>query len=208
MGKNLIAKAKFVGKKKPKSRPHTPVIVVQDHCLISTRTALTLRPTLRTPTPPVMHRANISPSPKPRHLRVLFLDIDGVMLPFGDQLPPVMASPNGFGIEAMHSLSAILDACADVVLVLSSTWRCAGGEKDVIAEFAFYTLHYNPASRLGGIVELGSFLFTTDKLMHTHRQWEIAAWLKTAGTNERQRFVIDAWLVLDDEELGPLIPPP
>lgn len=117
-------------------------------------------------------------------LQAVFLDIDGVLLPFGGA-----EQQTNFATTALHALSTILEACPRAELVLSSTWRCAGGQPAVIAEFeAYATKHGGP---LGNVTH---FRHTTSLTQHDHRQWEVATWLEGAHG-------VEGWVALDDEEV-------
>ena len=123
---------------------------------------------------------------------VLFLDIDGVLLPFG-------GSRNGdgenrerkgyhFSGQCMHALGVVLDAVPETLVCLSSTWRCGGGQKAIVEEF----------QRFGGtLANVRSFTYTTSLTQHDHRQWEIAMWLELNATS----LPVTTWVALDDEEL-------
>jgi len=58
---------------------------------------------------------------------VVFLDVDGVLLPFGDGAAAGPAD-GGFPDAPLAALSAILEASGATV-VLSSTWRCSALSK-------------------------------------------------------------------------------
>lgn len=68
----------------------------------------------------------------PRERPVVFLDIDGVLLPFGDGAP-TLDSPERFPDAALAALSCIIEATA-ARIVLSSTWRASQGAQQVILD--------------------------------------------------------------------------
>jgi HAD domain in Swiss Army Knife RNA repair proteins len=136
---------------------------------------------------------------------IVFLDIDGVLLPF----------PNKFNImkgrifpdETMSALSLILKAfpstkkdsssainhnefvATDVDIVLSSTWRVQKSIRDeIIADFHSYS-YDGPLSTVDGFYDI------TDPSFHGIRQHEIYQWLQTQETRS------SAWIALDDEDL-------
>ena len=96
-------------------------------------------------------------------MKAVFLDIDGVLLPFGGDKP---YDSEHFCETALQALSDILAACPEAELVLSSTWRCGGGDICAIAEFAAFASKH-PGSPLGGVKE---FKYTTSLAQYDHRQ--------------------------------------
>lgn len=157
-------------------------------------------------------------------MKAVFLDIDGVLLPFGE--PPPASTEDAapaqnehaagdedkgrFTEQSLSALSRILSATGAQV-VLSSTWRCCGGAEAVIEEFRLFAVRQQ---RRGGapqdsscplrtIADKGDFEFITDPAMHSQRQWEIAAWLESAAAKGLE---VQGWCALDDEELVSLDP--
>jgi HAD domain in Swiss Army Knife RNA repair proteins len=152
-----------------------------------------------------------------RHI-VLFLDIDGVLLPFPTK--PLFQFPDGriFPNETLSALSLILEAfpkdkcnccnvdtsmvdnpashvcnCTAVNIVLSSTWRVQKSiRNDIIADFHAYGI--GPLSTFDA-----DFYDITDPKLHTERQHEIYAWLQQYC--ETNTYTDLAWIALDDEEL-------
>ena len=125
-------------------------------------------------------------------MRAVFLDIDGVLLPFGgDASLSSAAGETRFPDECLSALSSILDATG-AVLVLSSTWRCSSSAvKDILRNFQRYAAaHGGP---LGDYVD--GFDHTTCLAKHDVRQWEIIDWLRSF-TDE----VIESWVALDDDD--------
>lgn len=113
----------------------------------------------------------------------LFLDIDGVLLPFGDGVTDV--GTHEFPRRCLDALAQIVAACAPQV-VLSSTWRCDRHAVEIIRQqFVTY----------GEPLSLVPLDVCTDPTIHSERQWEIAAWLQA----ESKRGVdVSRWCVLDD----------
>ena len=117
-------------------------------------------------------------------LKVIFLDIDGVLLPFpnegntGDGLFPVST------LEPLHCLLKETEA----KVVLSSTWRV---RKDFIKDIV--------DSVQGFSVDFEGFFDITDPNMHSERQWEIEHWISKQRRNKAFGKIV--WLALDDEEL-------
>ena len=144
--------------------------------------------------------------PRPSSLRmrlvVIFLDIDGVLLPFGDEAPQL---PPGtlFNERSLASLSQLLAAPlpggARAQLVLSSTWRARQAFiDDILAEFRRYAASH-PDSPLLHLAEAGRFYDTTSICQFSTRQHEIATWLDRRQASKEP--APDAWVCLDDEEL-------
>ena len=162
-------------------------------------------------------------------MKAVFLDIDGVLLPFGD--PPLVeqldegtavhtpmdaeeredaATPHTgrFTERSLKALSLILSETGAQV-VLSSTWRCAGGADAIIEEFRLFAARERErrgeewACPLGVIADMGHFEFMTDPKMHSQRQWEIAAWIDEAQSDG---MILESWCALDDEELVSIDP--
>ena len=114
---------------------------------------------------------------------IVFLDIDGVILPFGHLL---------FPDPQLEALSSILEAFADnpPEIVLSSTWRVQEKfRRDILNQF------HNYAYQHGGPLTEIEFYDVTDISMHSERHYEIDAWLQ-AQTKQPL-----AWIALDDEDL-------
>jgi HAD domain in Swiss Army Knife RNA repair proteins len=124
---------------------------------------------------------------------VIFLDVDGVLLPFGDapRSATISSQTEGsiFPDSCLSAFSTILSAFHNPRVVLSSTWR-------VRKEFCDQIIDSLQAfgRKFGGPLENIRFYDTTDPTIHSTRQAEIDAWLQA---NEYRR----AWIALDDEEL-------
>jgi len=114
-------------------------------------------------------------------LKVIFLDIDGVLLPF----PNDNSSDNLFPVSTLRSLQCLLKETDGAKIVLSSTWRV---RKDFIQDIV------NCLQSFG--IEFEGFFDVTDPNMHSERQWEIQQWL--SKQNDYEKVV---WLALDDEDL-------
>lgn len=114
---------------------------------------------------------------------VIFLDIDGVLLPFGhaDQ-----DNQRLFPDSPLVALAHILRHVPTAQLVLSSTWRVQPRFIDLIVQ---------DFQAFGGILRNVNVWDITDPTLHSERQHEIYAWL------EDKQHTIQAWVALDDEEL-------
>lgn len=120
-------------------------------------------------------------------LKIIFLDIDGVLLPFPNDSG---ATVNGlFPPSTLHALQHLMKEVKDAKLVLSSTWRV---RQDYVQEILQCFTHFG--------IDVNEFYDITDPNLHSERQWEIQAWLSKKkmeiGANERI-----AWLAIDDEDL-------
>ncbi|KAG8469903.1 hypothetical protein KFE25_006358 [Diacronema lutheri] len=113
----------------------------------------------------------------------IFLDVDGVLLPFGEGV----GDSHQFPRRCLDALAHIITACAPEV-VLSSTWRCDPHAMAMMREQ--FRAYGEPLASL-------TLDVCTDLAMHSERQWEIAAWLQAASARglDVRRFV-----VLDDME--------
>jgi hypothetical protein len=145
--------------------------------------------------------ASTGPAPRPA-MRAVFLDIDGVMLPFGSGCDDESGRPGRFPDRCLKALDRVLiETGAEIVL--SSTWRCAGGATAVLDEFAAFAERERGRGRegqsaLGAVADEGQFRHITDPEMHLHRQWEIANWIESA---QSRGVLLEGWVALDDEEL-------
>jgi hypothetical protein len=129
-------------------------------------------------------------------LKVIFLDIDGVLLPF----PQTAANPSGrlFPDETLKALSRLLKH-AQAKLVLSSTWRV---RDDFCYDILECLQKYAEAQgQPNHILHCYSdqFFSKTDVNLHSERQWEIYDWLQTHQSQHVNQKIV--WLALDDEEL-------
>lgn len=119
----------------------------------------------------------------------LFLDVDGVLLPFGEgaQERPESTACGRFPEPCLVGLARIMRA-AQPHVVLSSTWRCSASALKLLRE-GFAAFGEPLAS-----IPLSS---TTNPRMHSERQWEIADWLQAASA---KGLDVSRFCVLDDEE--------
>lgn len=118
---------------------------------------------------------------------IIFLDIDGVLLPFPNALESTCGAI--FPDSTLQALSRILEAIPEALLVLSSTWRAQKSMiDDIIESFRLYGYAY--ASPLAQVT---SFYDLTDTSYHDERQYEIYRYL--------QKYPPRAWIALDDEDL-------
>jgi hypothetical protein len=117
--------------------------------------------------------------------KIIFLDIDGVILPFPQNesnKPEVGFLFPKANIQALKRLLQVTDA----KLVLSSTWRAQPAfVRDIIQDFENHSF------------PITEFYDLTDPDFHSERQWEIHKWIV-----QHQKKTKDiCWLALDDEEL-------
>lgn len=114
----------------------------------------------------------------------IFLDIDGVLLPFPFPFNNEDNMMSGsFPTRTIQALSTIYEAFLDnptqcsteIRIILSSTWRVSStAVQEIINNFQTYCIEKNPKSPLRSIT---SFFDTTDLMLHTTRQHEIYEWL-------------------------------
>ena len=125
---------------------------------------------------------------------LIFLDIDGVLAPFGGRAPPGPPTQRSAKLDAdaafapfdercVERLAAIVEATG-AAIILSSSWRARA---DAVAVIERRFRAFGPP--LSEKVPLP----TTDINYHSVRQWEIARYL---DKNPARR-----WVALDDEEL-------
>ena len=125
---------------------------------------------------------------------LIFLDIDGVLAPFGGRAPPGPPPQRAAKLDAdaafapfdercVERLAAIV-AATDATIVLSSSWRARA---DAVAVIERRFRAFGPP--LSETVPLP----TTDINYHSVRQWEIARYLEKRPARR--------WVALDDEEL-------
>jgi len=140
------------------------------------------------PLRPKSHYRNNKDKPTPRI--VIFLDIDGVLLPFGSPSPEHV-----FPQQKLHALSVLLDAFVDddVAVVLASSWRVdATLEQSVLDQFHEYSAEL--------LRSFPGFYDTTDPALLSSRQLEIYQWLEQQEQNDKD-YQLRAWVALDDLEL-------
>lgn len=124
--------------------------------------------------------------------RIVFLDIDGVLLPF----PRTGCADDGklFPGTTLEQLQRFWNHVTSndndemkVEWVLSSTWRV---KESYIRDIE------RALNEFGVPIE---FSDVTDPSMHSERQWEIYDWLEKQNLGNRNSKCV--WLALDDEEL-------
>ena len=134
------------------------------------------------------------PEPTAAEQPLIFLDIDGVLAPFGGRAPPGPPTQRAAKLDAdaafapfdercVERLAAIV-AATDATIILSSSWRARA---DAVAVVERRLRAFGPplSEKLP--------LPTTDTNYHSVRQWEIARYL--------EKHPARRWVALDDEEL-------
>ena len=125
---------------------------------------------------------------------LIFLDIDGVLAPFGGRAPPGPPTQRSAKLDAdaafapfdercTQRLAAIVEATG-ATIILSSSWR-ARADAVAVIERRFRAFGPPLSEKLP--------LPTTDVDYHSVRQWEIARHL--------EKHPARRWVALDDEEL-------
>ena len=147
---------------------------------------------------------------------IIFLDIDGVLLPF-PQDSSAKKPKRLFPDETLRAFSRLLHFAVGAKIVLSSTWRVRQDyQNDILDCFQDFADEHGDGP-LGYHANLG-FWSITDPTKHDERQWEIFEWLRQNNYNmqhghDQQHQALPnrqdqqgtqreiTWLVLDDEEL-------
>jgi HAD domain in Swiss Army Knife RNA repair proteins len=129
---------------------------------------------------------------------LVFLDIDGVLLPFPNSTESTCGAI--FPDDCLAALSTILATCpttsSSMELILSSTWRSQPNSvSDILDSFELYGKSHG-----GPLAKIQSFADMTDPTFHAERQHEIYRYL-LGGKNNNACQKTTAWVVLDDEEL-------
>jgi ribosomal protein S8 len=122
---------------------------------------------------------------------IVFLDIDGVLLPIG-----LESAERLFPEYTLDALAHILTQIPNAELVLSSTWRVQESFIQAIVD-DFKASGKSPLDQV-------TFTDITDPTMHTERQHEILEWLTRHGylqQHQQQQHQEVAWIAIDDEEL-------
>ena len=133
------------------------------------------------------------PEPAATAQPLIFLDIDGVLAPFGGRAPPGPPTQRSAKLDAdafapfdercTQRLAAIV-AATGATIVLSSSWR-ARADAVAVVERRFRAFGLPLSEKVP--------LPTTDINYHSVRQWEIARYLEKRPARR--------WVALDDEEL-------
>lgn len=161
---------------------------------------------------------------------IIFLDVDGVLLPFGGgqdgRAREVSSFAEGciFPTGAMEALTSLLreTRCLELsdgivgnpALVLSSTWRARPEfVEDILSSFRAYVGERassgDATTARAWEGRLESFFDMTDPNFHATRHDEIYHWLKTnasegavccSNANSR-KYTVRSWIALDDEDL-------
>ena len=160
---------------------------------------------------------------------IVFLDIDGVLLPFGDNshilgggvdLHTTYTSGCIFPDSTMEALSTLLMTLDDMRLgglmmntkiVLSSSWRSRQEfVSDILTSFQSFTKSRGARDEkismawentFGGGSKGYEFFDVTDTKYHLTRHNEILNWIDCARINGMGQFTIRSWIALDDEDL-------
>ena len=157
------------------------------HQIIKDLKQITMHPTLCCK--PTAEATMTTAHRRPGHI-LIFLDIDGVLLPFPERNESSCGAL--FPDDCMAALSSILEALPHARLVLSSTWRAKQNLIDDILD-SFYKY---AKAKGGPLTKIQEFADTTDRNYHTERQHEIYKYLFYDNEDK-----VAAWVALDDEEL-------
>jgi hypothetical protein len=155
---------------------------------------------------------------------IIFLDIDGVLLPFpaDGHTQTQIRHDNGllFPDACLRALNRLLAGIPNHPrIVLSSTWRVrADYRQDILQCFQAYG--HAPLKNVATANVAMEFYDMTDPSQHSERQWEIHSWLEMHQEKKRQRRRDNnitttiskqsqpmpmpwtfTWIALDDEDL-------
>ena len=151
-------------------------------------------------------RSSDSSSEVPKIL--IFLDIDGVLLPFPDNANAKSTCGAIFPDDNLAALSVILQAFSttttaplyQIEVILSSTWRAQPNLiQEILDSFELYGKAFG-----GPLKDLHAFADMTDPEYHTERQHEIYKYMFANPNNTSHKDnhgSVVAWVALDDEEL-------
>mmetsp|Transcript_15317 Transcript_15317/g.17335 ORF Transcript_15317/g.17335 Transcript_15317/m.17335 type:complete len:179 (+) Transcript_15317:76-612(+) len=134
----------------------------------------------------------------PLNKAFVFLDIDGVILPFGStekggsECVSNEADSEGFPDSCLSALSKII-SITGAEIVLSSTWRVSeSAMEQIITAFKTFSVKYG-----GPLGSIQSFKYMTNPNLHNVRQWEVMDWLAQA---KAQGINVASWVALDDDD--------
>uniref|UniRef100_A0A7S2VC99 FCP1 homology domain-containing protein n=1 Tax=Entomoneis paludosa TaxID=265537 RepID=A0A7S2VC99_9STRA len=131
---------------------------------------------------------------------VIFLDMDGVMQPFGNDAPQEAVKKTDclFPDCTLQALSYILEQVPTAELVLSSTWRVQHSYIEEIEQnfHAYGRKRHNTNNH-----PLWNLRFAdiTNPQLHSERQYEIQDWLEQQQQQSTTRSLV--WIAIDDEDL-------
>ena len=125
-------------------------------------------------------------------MNICLLDIDGVLLPFGNGVEHPSTSSSLFPPTLLANLERVVRE-TEAKIVISSTWRCVPDALDsVVACFEEYG---------GALSQCTQSQYTqimiTDPAKHDIRQWEVVDWIQTIAP--REHLKIKNWVALDDD---------
>ncbi len=137
----------------------------------------------------------------PQYRRIIFVDMDGVLLPFPNKRHDdnhTSEQESLFPAVTLRPLYRLWKHVGTVEWVLSSTWRVQDSYiRDIERALHEFGIHIE-------------FSDITDPKLHSERQWEIYDWLKRQkcfdrnnhnNKNNNNNDYTTVWLALDDEEL-------
>ena len=167
----------------------------------------------------------------PELVDIIFLDIDGVLLPFGDATTKTKNDDDCFvdgclfPNRTMKAFTALLSHLASSCvqsyaynpkIVLSSTWRTRSDFiQDILSSFRAYAAASNCGAAIREsswnntqhLLNNGCFFFDiTDPKYFATRHEEIYKWVRSNAYNRRSRaqyknIIFRSWIALDDEDI-------
>ena len=133
-------------------------------------------------------------------LKILFLDLDGVMVPDREErlVETSVFNSDVFGSECVKILNEIIEE-TDCQIVLTSDWRLFFSLSQIWEIFKFNKVSRMPIAFTGLATDSGGWPLAAR--LEEFRGIEIRRWLKQHGLEFDNKF--DFWVAVDDMDLSP-----